>query len=119
MTRTRLSNRRDSERATLMVDGQEFTAGVSFDEFARPKELFLDGPKEGSQMANVLRDIAVVISVAVQDGSKPKLLAKSVGREPDGKPTSFVGEALDYMVSLSPQPLERVACKGAREYTHT
>lgn len=118
MTRTRLPDRRDSARATLMVDGQEFTVGVSFDEFDRPKELFLDGPKEGSQMGNVLRDIAVVISVAVQHGSLPKELAKSVGRLPDGDPTSFVGAALDFMVRMEPKP-DRVACKGAAEYDHT
>lgn len=117
MTRTRLPNRRPSELETLTVNGVPFLAGVGFDIEDQPKELFLDGPKEGSQLSTILNDIAVVISVAVQDGSKPALLAKSVGRLPNGRPTSIVGAGLDFMVSMEP-PKPRVACKGAAEYDH-
>lgn len=103
MIRTRLPNRRDSVRATLTVDGQEFTVGLSFDGHNRPKELFLDGLKEGSQITTILRDLAVVISVAVQTGVSPKALAKSVGRGTNGEAASVVGAALDFMVRMEPR----------------
>ncbi len=117
MTRARLPNRRDSELETLILDGQRFAAGVSFDKHGQPKELFLDGPKADSQISNILKDIAVVISVACQDGSLPKLLAKSVGRLPDGQPATVVGAALDFMVRMEP-PKPRVAYRGIGEWDH-
>lgn len=117
MTRTRLPNRRPSKVETLVVGDQRFEAGVSFDEHGQPKELFLDGPKAGSQISNILKDIAVVISVACQDGSLPKLLAKSVGRLPDGQPATVVGAALDFMVRMAP-PKPRMAYRGIAEFDH-
>ena len=128
MSRERLPNRRDSELATLIVGGREYTVAVSFDPRQRVKELFLDTKKYGSEMSLIVKDIAVVVSVAVQDGSLAKKLARSVARLPNGSPATIVGAALDFMISMSPglynepavaeAPPERVACKGAKEYSH-
>ncbi len=47
--RQRLPNRRECYTETLAVDGQSFEATVGFDpESGQPRELFLNGGKEGS-----------------------------------------------------------------------
>ncbi len=129
MTRARLPNRRDSELETLVVNGQTFEVCVGFDpETDRPREVFLNGGKEGSHFDAMLSDAATVISVALQYGVPPAALAKSVGRAPDmgtepgslaqlaagTEPASPIGAALDLLCQLEP----RVACKGAAEYSH-
>ena len=120
--RKRLPNRRDSRLETLLADGLQFEAGVGLDPATQqPREVFLNGGKPGSQISTMLKDVACVISVAVQHGILPADLAKSVGRLPDGGPISAVGAALDLMVSLEPPepPEPRVAYRGADQYSHT
>ena len=127
--RARLSNRRDSVLETLVVDGKEFIVGMSFDAHDQLKEMFLTGPKEGSDMAALLSDATVAISVALQHGVPAAAMAKSMGRRPNvamkpgsleqlgvsTEPASPIGAALDLLCRLEP----RVACKGANEYDHT
>ncbi len=58
--RSRLPNRRPSHVETLEVAGQEFTACIGFDpETGQPRELFLNGGKEGSMLNSLLADAAV------------------------------------------------------------
>ncbi len=110
--RTRLPNRRECRTETLKAAGQKFTACVGFDpETGQPRELFLDGGKEGSQVDALLSDAATAISVALQFGVPPSALAKSIGRLPGlpvapadlGKPTtgdqpaSPIGAAIDLL----------------------
>ncbi|KKL27275.1 hypothetical protein LCGC14_2386790, partial [marine sediment metagenome] len=126
MTRARLPNRRDSELETLVVDGQRFEVCVGFDpETGRPREVFLNGGKEGSDFDAMLSDAATVISVALQHGVPLAELAKSVGRAPElstapgsflqlaagTEPASPIGAALDLLCRLEPS----VAGNGAEE----
>ena len=118
MSRARLPNRRPSHLETLEVGGQVVTACVGFDpETDQPRELFLNGGKEGSQFDAMLADAATVISVALQYGVPPAELAKSVGRAPElssapgsflqlaagSEPTSPIGAALDLLCRLEPR----------------
>ena len=111
-SRTRLPNRRPSHVETLEAAGQEFTACIGFDpETGRPREVFLNGGKEGSQFDAMLAGAATVISVALQYGVPVAALAKSVGRAPDlstvpgsldqlnagSQPASPIGAALDLL----------------------
>ena len=50
---------------------------------AQPRELFLNGGKDGSQFDAMLADAATVISIALQFGVPGHALAKSVGRAPN------------------------------------
>ncbi|MGH7114682.1 MAG: hypothetical protein ACREE9_09330 [Stellaceae bacterium] len=65
----------------------------------------MSGPRDGSALAAILADAAVVISVALQHGVSPAALAKSVARLPetlDGPataPGSPIGAALDLIAS--------------------
>ena len=117
--RARLPNRRPSHVETLEVDGQVITACVGFDPTTdQPREVFLNGGKEGSQFDAMLADAATIISVALQYGVPLDALAKSVGRIPNAAttpgslnqltigtlPTSALGAALDLLIAHEPRP---------------
>lgn len=118
-TRSRLPNRRPNHLETLEVDGQVITACVGFDPATgQPREVFLNGGKEGSQFDAMLADAATIISVALQYGVPVVALAKSVGRIPNAAttpsaldqlntgrlPTSALGAALDLLIAHEPRP---------------
>ncbi len=118
-TRTRLPNRRLSHLETLEVGGQVITACIGFDPVTnQPREVFLNGGKEGSQVDALVADAATVISVALQFGVPVAALAKSVGRVPNapttvaaldrlvsgGRPASLIGAALDLLIAHEPRP---------------
>jgi hypothetical protein len=99
--RTPLPNRRRAETSDIEVAGHRLTATVGFDRAGRPAELFLSGAKDGSGMAAILADAAVVISIALQHGILAAALRKSVSRIPEAlagpatAPGSAIGAALD------------------------
>lgn len=104
--RRRLSPRRlaiSEKIAFLRGDGSlvEYDATVGFDHRLQPKEIFLGGAKEGSDMAASLADAAVAISVALQHGVKARAMALSIGRLSNGEdgdqPISVLGAALDLL----------------------
>ena len=81
--RRRLPTRRPSETQTLYVGNLTFAATVGFDpQDGRPREVFLAGAKDGTDMAAILDDASVVMSVALQHGVSAAALAKSVARLP-------------------------------------
>ncbi len=117
--RARLPGRRPSHFETLEVDGQVITACIGFDPTTgQPREVFLNGGKEGSQFDAMLADAATIISVALQYGVPIAALAKSVGRVPNAAttpgsldrlnagslPTSALGAALDLLIAHEQRP---------------
>ena len=117
--RQRLPNRRDNRIETLEIAGQTFTACIGFDpETGQPREIFLNGGKEGSQVDALLSDAATVISIALQYGVPIQALAKSVGRSPNlatmpgsldqlaagSQPASPIGAAIDLLIEHEPRP---------------
>ena len=118
-TRGRLPNRRPSHLETLEVDGQVITACIGFDPATgQPREVFLNGGKEGSQFDAMLADAATIISVSLQYGVPITALGRSVGRIPNAattrgsldqlsagsQPTSALGAALDLLIEHEPRP---------------
>ena len=112
--RRRLPNRRPSETRTLTVGNLTFAATVGFDPAdGRPREIFLAGAKDGTDMAAILDDSSVVISIALQYGVPVTALAKSVARVPSAPltpsdlanpagpqhpaPASVIGAVLDLL----------------------
>ena len=113
--RRRLPNRRPSETRTLHVGNLTFAATVGFDpDDGQPREIFLAGAKDGTEMAAILDDVAVALSIALQHDIPAAALAKSVGRLPEGpvmpadldkvqpskRPASPIGAALDLLQEL-------------------
>ncbi len=80
--RRRLPSRRPGETHALSVGNHTFTATFGFDQDGQPREVFLDGAKDGTEMATILDDVAVLVSVALQHGIRATALAKSVARLP-------------------------------------
>ena len=116
--RQRLPNRRPSHIETLEAAGQTLTACIGFDPATgQPREVFLNGSKEGSQFDAMLADAATVISIALQYGVPIGALAKSVGRAPNtstmpgstdqlnagSQPASPIGAALDLLLAHEPR----------------
>ena len=112
--RRRLPNRRPSETRTLTVGNHAFAASVGFDPAdGRPREIFLDGAKSGAELAAILDDANMVISICLQHGISAAGLAKSVARVPlapltpadlaeaagprNMAPASIIGAALDLL----------------------
>lgn len=81
MPRTRLPQRRYAVTFDILV-GQGHTVvatvGLNPADNLRPSELFLTGVKTGADMAAVLDDISVVVSVALQHGITAREMAHSV-----------------------------------------
>lgn len=104
--RRRLRDRRPTLTETIAFakgDGNimQYEASISFDELGRPREIFLFGAKDGSDMAAALVDTAVALSVALQHGVTATAMARSMSRVPAAPdeepklPASIVGAALD------------------------
>ncbi len=82
-------------------------------EDGRPREVFLARAKDGTDMAAILDDASVVISIALQHGVSAAALTKSVARVPTAPlvpaglaaptgprhtgPASIIGAALDLL----------------------
>ena len=75
-------NRRLALTHDIEIGDCRATATIGFDEANWPREVFLVGGKAGSDIAKILDDAAVVISIALQHGISAAALAKSVGRQP-------------------------------------
>lgn len=107
--RRRLPNRREAITESIEFaagDGRlaRYEATVGFDELGRPKEIFLFGAKDGTDMAAALADTAVALSVALQHGVAAHAMAASIARisladgsSRAGTPASVVGAALDLL----------------------
>lgn len=96
-----LPNRRECITQTIVVGNGVYDASVGFDQYGEPKEIFLSGAKTGTDMAAVLADTGILVSIALQSGIPAELLAPSMSRVPAGwteeavDRASVLGAALD------------------------
>lgn len=98
MTRQRLPNRRPNETTTLIFGGMSFAVTVGFHPDGRPGEVFADGVRTGSDLAALLDDACVALSLLIQHGVAPAALAASMGRAGDGvTPASLIGAVADHL----------------------
>lgn len=106
--RTRLPSRRPVQTTTLQAsNGQLFDASLGFDTQGKVREVFLQAHKTTSELANILADFAVILSIALQYNISISELSKSISRIPteiDGPPVapaSVLGEVLDLIQKVS------------------
>ena len=119
--RRRLPNRRPSETRTIDAGNHRFEVTIGLDPADdRPLEVFVDGTKNGGELALILNDVAVLVSIALQCGIPAAALARSMSRVPlapltpadlaeaDGPkqtaPASVVGVVLDLLRELEAGP---------------
>lgn len=85
----------------------KYSATVGFYPDGKPGEIFINGPKDGTDMAAICADGSVLISIALQYGVPLEVLAAAIGRAPlevDGdpvRPVSVLGAAIDKLVEES------------------
>jgi hypothetical protein len=107
VTRTPLPTRRQNRLADIQHEGRRYTVCIGYDAAGQPKEVFVDGAKEGSGMRAILSDACILVSIALQYGAQPFELRHSLGLVPafhEGKPTevraSLIGVLVDALVPL-------------------
>jgi ribonucleoside-diphosphate reductase alpha chain len=106
-SRKRLPNRRECFTETIEIGGRRYEAGVGFAADGETREIFLSGPRIGSDMAFILADIAIVVALAMQHGIPAATFAASMSRLaapgdihgdlPATQPASVIGVALDLL----------------------
>jgi len=118
MTRSRLPPRRQSTTLDLWYKGERFHVSYARDPDGRISEVFLHGPKVGSDLDGMAFDIGVALSLALQHGADVDVLGHSVARLEDGHPASIVGAVLDMLRPLDHMSLEtEYAYFNAKETT--
>lgn len=95
--RTNLAPRRSHDVCEFFFHGNYYTLGVGYFKDGTPAEVFLDCRKITSEAANIARDAAVVLSIALQFGTPLETMRKAITREEDGTPSSVTGAVLDIL----------------------
>jgi ribonucleoside-diphosphate reductase alpha chain len=93
--RARLPNRRLAETFELEVCGLHYTCTVGRFPDGSVGEVFLQNHKPGSQSDSNARDAAVAASLALQFGCPLQVLQRTLLRDPQGRPSTPLGAALD------------------------
>lgn len=106
VTRTPLPHRRPAVTVDAEWLGRPLSISIGFGPDGAPQEVFASGPHEGSDLAHLLADLCVIVSVALQHGVPPAALGKSLGRVPawpDGEaPASIAGRLLEALTEEAP-----------------
>ena len=103
--RRRLLNRRASTSFGFEMWALNFTCTHSRFADGGLAELFLDADKVGTQISAIVRDAAIMTSLALQFDCPDQTARLAITREENGNPSSPLGKALD-LITL---PEERVS----------
>jgi hypothetical protein len=98
MTRERLPNRRESEIFRFEFAGIKHHCSLSRYDDGRPAEIFIDAGKVNTGVQNIMRDSAIVISLALQFGAPVETLRHAMTRTDTEEPASALGTLLDLIV---------------------
>jgi len=101
-TRARLPNRRLAESFELEVAGLRYTATIGRFPDGAIGEIFLQNHKPGSQSDSNARDAAVAASLALQHGCPLETLQRALLRDPQGRPSTPLGAAIDIIAQRQP-----------------
>ena len=100
MTRELLPARRACENLDFYVGDNRYTAGLGFYDDGRIGEIFLTGPKAGTDVEIIAKDAAVMASIALQHGASPDVLRHGLQRDPKGASLSPIGAVLDILAHM-------------------
>ena len=101
--RERLPSRRYSSTMEMVHADKVFSVSIGFypavlGELPRPAEVFISGPKVGSDMDALARDSAVLLSLALQYGVPIDVIQATITRDQGGKPSTIAGAVVDTLV---------------------
>ena len=97
MHRAKLLNSRYSETYDLVHDNIPLTVTVGTYADGKPGEVFINvtGHSASSALAELARDSALLMSIAMQYGSSIEELRRAISRDTEGNPSTLVGAVLD------------------------
>lgn len=96
--RRRLPNRRQCDTFEIEFRGRPFSISVGhFIDDDRPAEVFIHAHKVASDASDDARDIAVLLSIAIQHGVPLETMRDAVCRFDDGSPAGLAGAVLDWL----------------------
>jgi hypothetical protein len=95
-----LPQRRPNETFDMIFGGQNkpFTVTLGYYEDGRIGEVFIDGPKIGSEMKDITHDAAMLFSLALQHGVPMQTIQHALSRDAAGKATTIIGAVIDEIV---------------------
>jgi hypothetical protein len=73
----------------------EFMVTVGYYKDGRVGEVFIDGAKAGSEMADITRDGAVLLSLALQHGVPLETMRHAITRNANNEASTIVGAVID------------------------
>lgn len=97
--RRRLPTRRLAITERCELNGRTWHVSVGFDGAGRAREIFIAGPKIGSDLDAIVKDAAVVTSVLLQSGMAADQIGQNLGRE-NGGPASCIGKAMEMAAQI-------------------
>ena len=104
MTRRDLPGRRAHELLPVSFRGLSFTVGIGRYSDGALAEVFIDSPKLASDLHADARDIAVLISIAVQHGTPVEAMRTALTRLERDEPAGLAGAVLDAIAQTFPDP---------------
>jgi hypothetical protein len=111
MTREILPGRRRSETIHLEVVNASFqafrysvTVGYYDAEMTRIGEVFINSDKITTDLDVAARDVAILLSFALQHGVDPRTIQRSLTRDVDGRPLGLLGTLLDKLYLQKEDP---------------
>ena len=100
MNRERLPQRRRCETVSFVHLNTSYEGTVGYYDDGRIAEVFLHGPKAGSDLEAVARDAAVTTSLALQFGCPLETLRAALTREGDETAAGAMGVLLDKIATI-------------------
>jgi len=100
MTRAPLPQRRACDTFNINFWNGTFAVTVGYySDHLTPGEVFISGTKSGVDLDGVVRDSAVLLSLALQHGVAIETMQRAVTRNQDGSPSTIVGAICDVLVA--------------------
>ena len=96
--REALPNRRQTQTFKFEFAGIRHHCSVSHYPDGRPAEIFIDAGKVNTGVQNIMRDGAILISLALQFGAPVETLKNAMTRTDTEEPASALGKLLDLVV---------------------
>src|SRR5262249_53250583 len=98
--RTPLPGRRGCETLDVWHAGQRYHVSIGRFRDGSIAELFCTGPKSGSDLEAVVRDSAIILSIAAQFGVPIDVFHHTITRNQDGSASSIIGAVLERLKDL-------------------
>lgn len=101
-SRHRLPNRRESTIEELYFNGERYHISYSI-HGGEIREVFVSGPRAGTDLYAICCTAATVISIALQYGVPLKVMRDASLRDKQGNPTEIIGALLDVLCEVRPE----------------